>query len=434
MTSHLTAAQVLQNWGVGQQHEHDGMLSGRWRGASVRVLASDSEAASRIDAAFHALEHLPNPLSVAEVHLERHDRKGSERQFVPVVSRTEGLALLALSGDSLLVTVDRDTGSITILGRDGRGRPLAVEHKLPKASMHGAPARSVGIDGAPAAADDRGFDRRTKLDRLLPHLRCVRCAARAPLARQGEGLACAGCGAAYPLRDGVPVILPVGVQPVEPRPDATSSNTYSHQAMSFFETFRDGLVLDCGCGKPVENLPNVVHLEIVPYPNVDVVATSDAIPFAEGTFAAATCEAVLEHVPDPWTVVDELHRVLAVGGVLRVDAPFVAPFHAYPDHYHNFTQSGLERLLSRFERLDGGIGPHQEPWLAIGWILRLVRDGLPDDTLRGKLDQSTIGELTAALSTGVPPEVLHPLSDEVRTAIAAGFFFYGRKPAATSER
>lgn len=143
-----------------------------------------------------------------------------------------------------------------------------------------------------------------------------------------------------------------------------------------------------------------MHLEIAAYPNVDLVASSERLPFRAGAFDAAACESVLEHVSDPWRVAAELHRVLRPAGVIRVDAPFLAPFHAYPHHFHNFTQSGLEQLLSRFTRLDGGIGPHQEPWLAIGWILRVAREGLPDDSLRREFDGTTLGALLAGVATG----------------------------------
>lgn len=266
---------------------------------------------------------------------------------------------------------------------------------------------------------------------MLPLLRCVRCRPGGRLslaADDAQHLSCDACGARYPLREGVPVLLRDVADLVEPDAGDASSNSYSRQSVAFFEALPDDWVLDCGCGLPLENLPNVVHLDIVAHPRLDVVASSDALPFAEGVFAAVTCESVLEHVPDPWAVADELHRVLAPGGVVRADVPFLAPFHAYPNHFHNFTQTGLERLMRRFERLDGGIGPHQEPWVAIAWILRLAREGLPDDARRHALDQTTFGEALRSFSEGVPPSTLHPLSDEVRTALAAGFYFYGRKP------
>lgn len=214
----------------------------------------------------------------------------------------------------------------------------------------------------------------------------------------------------------------------EPGEGDVSSNTYSRQALGLVDRFREGLVLDCGCGRPGQALQNVVNVEIVRYPNVDVVASGDALPFAAGTFDAVICEAVLEHVPDPWKVVNEVDRALKPGAAVLFDVPFIAPFHGYPNHFHNFTQEGLRRILGRFEEIECGIQPHQEPWVAIGWILRLLREGLADEPARARFDVATLGEMLAGVAAASPPEALAKIDDTTRRALAAGFTFYGRKP------
>jgi SAM-dependent methyltransferase len=465
MSTESELLELLRAQGARIEARRGDRLEARWRGAPVRASLPGATDVRALAAAFEALAALPDPLAVAEIDLARLDSSGRQPVFVPVVSRAEGEALAVLAGDSFLVILDRDTGAMTVLGRDVAGSPLALQHRLPRATPHGDPARlaqpvpapteaaamdpaeaagivpAAGAGTAPAAAigtAPAGAAAAPKWRRLLPLLRCVRCEARAPLeelpfaGRGGEpsGLGCTGCGERYELRGGTPILLRDPAADGEPPPGPVSSNSYSRQSLALMHDRRDGWVLDCGCGLPASSLPHVVNLEVVRFPNVDVVASADALPFADEAFDAAICESVLEHVPDPWLVAAELRRVLKPLGVLRVDAPFLAPFHAYPDHYHNFTRSGLDQLLSGFEKLDGGIGPHQEPWVAFTWILRLLREGLPDEALRRQLDATSVGELLQALDRGVPPRTLHPLDDASRLALAAGFFFYGRKPAA----
>lgn len=443
---------VLQDAGARAVRREGDVITARWRGAPVRRRVRTPDDATRIGTLIDALRDLPDPIPTAEIDLARHAGDDVEPLFVPHVPIDVGRRLLELAGDSFLVILDRATGAMTVLGHDASDAALAVEHRLPRAAVgheHGLAQRtaepwsdrSAGpADRAPPTRDDASGGSRpssaapssttdaraAKLARLRPWLRCVRCEERAELRDVPGALRCRACDEEYPIVDGVPILLPERDVDIEPA-GAVSSNSYSRQSLALFDTLDEGLVLDCGCGRPAENLPHVVHLEIVRHPNVDVVASSERLPFADGTFRAALCESVLEHVPDPWAAVAELHRVLAPDGVLRVDAPFIAPFHGYPDHYHNFTQAGLERLLHAFEKVEGGIGPHQEPWIAIGWILRLVREGLPDDAQRAQLDASTVGALLAEIATGRPPSVLHPLDDATRRSLAAGFYFYGRR-------
>lgn len=52
-----------------------------------------------------------------------------------------------------------------------------------------------------------------------------------------------------------------------------------------------------------------------------VQATGYRLPFGEGTFDAAICSEMLEHVEDDRAVLRELHRVVTPGGTLGVSVP-----------------------------------------------------------------------------------------------------------------
>jgi methionine biosynthesis protein MetW len=55
-----------------------------------------------------------------------------------------------------------------------------------------------------------------------------------------------------------------------------------------------------------------------------VVESSDALPFSNGSFDAVFLVEVLEHLFDPLATLNEVHRVLAPGGVVVITVPNVA--------------------------------------------------------------------------------------------------------------
>jgi len=69
------------------------------------------------------------------------------------------------------------------------------------------------------------------------------------------------------------------------------------------------------------------------------------------TFDLIVCTEVLEHVNDPFAVVNELRRMLKIGGVVAVSTPFNFRIHGpLPDNWR-FTIHGLRVLFKDFEIL-----------------------------------------------------------------------------------
>jgi SAM-dependent methyltransferase len=83
---------------------------------------------------------------------------------------------------------------------------------------------------------------------------------------------------------------------------------------------------------------------------VDLCETnSDKIE--DETFDLIICTEVLEHVNNPFFVVNELRRILKTGGVVAVSTPFNFRIHGpLPDNWR-FTIHGLKVLFSEFEIL-----------------------------------------------------------------------------------
>ncbi len=74
------------------------------------------------------------------------------------------------------------------------------------------------------------------------------------------------------------------------------------------------------------------------------VCNLSKIPVESGTFDAVLNIQVLEHVPEPASVLKEFHRVLKPGGKLFLTAPQGWWLHDDPFHYFNFTCYGLRHL------------------------------------------------------------------------------------------
>lgn len=115
-----------------------------------------------------------------------------------------------------------------------------------------------------------------------------------------------------------------------------------------------GSVLDVGCGmKPYQQ-----HLgaRAAKWMGIDFQATASGpsradvfgsaieLPFKTDSFDVVLSTQVLEHVPEPGTLIREAHRVLRPGGHMVLTAPQTNPLHEEPHDYFRFTCYGLRHL------------------------------------------------------------------------------------------
>ena len=131
------------------------------------------------------------------------------------------------------------------------------------------------------------------------------------------------------------------------------------EAMQARAHFAQGRLLDLGCGeKPYAGLfthvRQYIGLDISATGFVDVIGDGQALPFREGSFDTVVCNEVLEHVPETWTVMAEIFRVLKPGGHLIATAPQTWGLHMVPNDYYRFTEYGLRYLAvqSGFESVE----------------------------------------------------------------------------------
>jgi len=83
----------------------------------------------------------------------------------------------------------------------------------------------------------------------------------------------------------------------------------------------------------------------------DVVGDIHELPLTDESVDAIICSSVLEHVRDPLTAMNELKRILRLGGKIFFYVPSMYPYHArkghYPDYWRFFDDT-IQVLFSEF--------------------------------------------------------------------------------------
>lgn len=114
-----------------------------------------------------------------------------------------------------------------------------------------------------------------------------------------------------------------------------------------------GAVLDVGAGMSryrewiLEKGTSYTTVDIAPFPGIDIVGDAMDLPIEDATYDTVVSTHVLEHVREPWVMVEEIERVLRPDGTAIVLAPFVYPFHADPTDYFRFSEQGIRSLFER---------------------------------------------------------------------------------------
>lgn len=94
--------------------------------------------------------------------------------------------------------------------------------------------------------------------------------------------------------------------------------------------------LNLGCGRFPK--PGYWNVDWAPTPGVDQVADLSKFPypFADESFDEITCDHVLEHLPDAFGTMRELHRVLRPGGRAIIRVPHFSRGFTHAEHQRGF--------------------------------------------------------------------------------------------------
>lgn len=269
---------------------------------------------------------------------------------------------------------------------------------------------------------DATSDNVTRLpEQTLSLLRCPVC--RAELRPAGERFACAsqGCGAEFPVVDGVPVLIndsnsvfsvddftqaratffdtkprnPIAAAMRRLAPTLTANIRGEANYARFAELLVEradaprvlilgGSIEGMGMRPLIERSEiELVDTDVAFGPRTKIVCDAHDIPFADGSFDGVVAQAVLEHVADPYRCVDEIHRVLKPDGLVYAETPFMQQMHGAPYDFTRFTIQGYRRLFRHFEEID--CATCTGPGMALAWAYKYFLMSLPKGRLGRKL-------------------------------------------------
>jgi SAM-dependent methyltransferase len=261
---------------------------------------------------------------------------------------------------------------------------------------------------------------------------CVSCGKRMP--SDGSSLRCIECAASH-SSDGKPDALIVRMKNAAKRfPKFYMFLVYvfgvSNAGVSpktFMKRWITASQIAVNLGAGIQKkFPNAIHVDMIPFPGVDVVADARRLPFAPESADAVICQSMIEHVDDPQAVLSEISRILKPGGHCYLTVPFIFPYHSSPDDYRRLTRDGL-RVMCEAHRLpcvDSGMrhGPTSAAALIFAhWLAMVCSFNI------GRL----YGFFVLAFSFLLMPlsHVFDFLFRYYRTGehIASGYYYVGRK-------
>ena len=129
----------------------------------------------------------------------------------------------------------------------------------------------------------------------------------------------------------------------------------TRQVLKGIDLYLRPKLLDIGCG----HMPLKVELErkVGPYDTLDVKKHTDNVTYIGSVldmhmipadhYESVICLAVIEHVPDPFKAVSEIHRILKKDGIFILSVPHMSRLHELPHDYFRYTEFGVRELLEK---------------------------------------------------------------------------------------
>jgi glycosyltransferase involved in cell wall biosynthesis/SAM-dependent methyltransferase/uncharacterized protein YbaR (Trm112 family) len=276
---------------------------------------------------------------------------------------------------------------------------------------------------------------RTRLDDLLPILRCPVTGQKLTYDETREALISHGGMMRWPLIEGRPCLSQDLGDP-QVMPPNHISNELPEEALEVIRETK-GWVLNLSAGGSRYKFDHVVEMEFAVFRHTDVVGDAHHLPFDDNSFDAVVVMNAFEHYHDPNRVAAELYRVLKPGGRIHIRTAFLQPLHEKPYHFYNCTRHGMERWFDGFDTDLMHVSTNFCPNHTLAWVAseaetalrRDVSDRAAEDFMSAPIGQ--LVEIWRDPSKRNTPlwSDFERLSQENQEIIAAGFEWFGKRPA-----
>jgi SAM-dependent methyltransferase len=164
------------------------------------------------------------------------------------------------------------------------------------------------------------------------------------------------------------------------------------------------LVLDAGAGiSPYRHHFDHLRYESSDFGEVDKDYAQDltyvcdlaSVPVDDGRFDLVVLTQVLEHLAEPLTVLEEMHRIVRPGAQIWASCPLYYEEHEQPYDFYRYTQFALRRLFD-----EAGFADIEIAWLegylaTVSYQVDLLIRSLPRRANVAKLPLRAVSELCA---------------------------------------
>lgn len=96
-------------------------------------------------------------------------------------------------------------------------------------------------------------------------------------------------------------------------------------------------------------------VDIDPKRNPDILADAHNLPIANESVDGVICKSVLEHVKNPFQVVEEIYRILKPRGKCFIYVPFLFAWHSSEkdeEDFWRFSEDGIKYLFRKFRKIE----------------------------------------------------------------------------------
>jgi SAM-dependent methyltransferase len=274
----------------------------------------------------------------------------------------------------------------------------------------------------------------TRLDRLLPILRCPDTNSRLAWNADRTALMSVDGQRTWPVIAGRPVLAEHLVD-AKVHPDGHISNEVPEEALALIHETA-GWVLNLSAGGSQQKFEHVVEVEYGIFRHTDVVSDAHVLPFYDETFEAIIVMNAFEHYSEPHRVAAELKRILKPNGRILVRTAFLQPLHEKPYHFFNCTRYGLEEWFKGFDKETLHVSSNFCPNHSVAWLASEAEMALRTDVSAEAAEAFTAAPVKRLVDLWRDPARrndplwtnFEKLSQANQEVTAAGFEFLGRKP------